>query len=813
MIKRILLLVVILWGEVHAVSAQKSGNFRARQMNVKDQRLLLQLSSTYFTVVKENEIDLDSSLVHVSQIFSISRLPVIAEGIDDPGILKNASWADQRKPLIGEKQLTFLNGKKHAMLAILLGAYYAFEPGNHLQAHNNSLRYLAEGIKDCDEGGYTELKLAANRLLGKIYMKDQNFRAADQLFSQVKEEFIKNGDLPAAATTCSWWGLFAPVTPTSTIPRIVHTEMAVQLFKSAGDPEGTVNSLVNDSYLHMLSYNMGAAEKLDKEAQEIAESFSYPYIHYVTGALMSITMFQGKFGEPLTYAIESVNSAERTNDTLSLPYFYGVVAVLYANEGGRDELALNWEKKSIDLFVSQHEPCYMAFNDMVLGLLHQGRKSEASQFIERVSHQVPPVTVMDKLFYYLTIGAYNTETRQWASAHQAYEQATLYETELEKHGLNVRKPTILINLANLYFKEGKFKQAGSYYRQYFAQPAVQKGGFLSNKTVAYENLLTIDSLAGNLKARLSDYRDFMNITVQNYTVSKVRLAEELQVKYATTAKINQIKLLKQKAELEQENLKQANRAKNITIAGIIMVMVIAGLLYRQGAIRKKNNAIITRKNETMQRLLDEKEWLVKEIHHRVKNNLHTVICLLESQAMYLENDALQAVENSRHRIYAMSLIHQKLYQSEDIKVVDMKIYLADFATYLQESFGSPENVRINLFADPIKLGAGQAIPVGLVVNEAVTNAFKYAFPNQRNGEINITLQRSAGKIHLVIADNGIGFDCSGQEANSLGLDLINGLTLDLRGDIVIESSNGTSIKLIFESERVDLSAGSEEVLV
>jgi two-component sensor histidine kinase len=336
---------------------------------------------------------------------------------------------------------------------------------------------------------------------------------------------------------------------------------------------------------------------------------------------------------------------------------------------------------------------------------------------------------------------------------------------------------------------------------------------MSNKTVAYESLLKIDSITGDQKAQLSDYRDLMGITVQNYNVSKVRLAEELQVKYATAAKINQIKLLNQKAELEQENLTQANRTKNITIAGIVMVMIIAGLLYRQGANRKKNNEIIIRKNQAMQRLLDEKEWLVKEIHHRVKNNLHTVICLLESQAMYLKNDALQAVENSRHRIYAMSLIHQKLYQSEDIKVVDMKIYLTDFIIYLQESFGSPENISINLSADPIKLGAGQAIPVGLVVNEAVTNAFKYAFPNQSDGQINITLQRLNNKIHLLITDNGIGFVQSDQEASSLGLNLINGLTLDLRGDIVIESHHGTRIGITFDSDAISRPVGHEEVLL
>jgi len=811
-IKKVLVFVLILGVEAITATAQKSGHFGASQLNVASQSLLLELSSTYFTVVKENEIDLDSSLIHVSKMLSVSRLPIVAKGLDDQDILNNADWVDQRKPLTGEKQLVQVAGRKHASLSVLLGAYFAFEPGNDSTAKSKGRKYLEQGIKECEEGNYYTLKLAARRLLGKLYLKDQNFSEADKLLSEVNNEFLKRNNQAAAAVTCSWWGLYAPVTTGSTGPRIKHIEWAAQLFRSIGEKEGLVNSLVNDSYLHMLSYDMASAEKLDKEALGIAESLRFPYTHYVTGALMSITMFQGKFGEPLAYAIESVKSAETTNDNIALPYFYGVVAVLYENEGDRDEVSIDWGKKSIDLFVREHEPCYMALNSMVTELLIRKRRAEALEFIKKVSLRAPPATVMDKLFYYLTIGLYSSDIREWAAAHKAYDQAASFENDLEKHGLSVRKPTILLNLAILYFKESKFNEARSYYRRYLAQPAIIKGGFLADKTAAYENLIKIDSLSGDKNAQLKDYRQFMNITLQNYTISKVRLAEELQVKYATEAKVNQINLLNQKAKLEQDNLQQANLTKNITIAGIVLVMVIAALLYRQAKARKNTNNVITRKNELMQKLLDEKEWLLKEVHHRVKNNLHTVICLLESQAIYLENDALKAVENSRHRIYAMSLIHQKLYQSEDIKVVDMRTYLTDFITYLEESFGSPEGIKIILAADPIKLGAGQAIPIGLIVNEGVTNAYKYAFPVRRNGEIVVTLKRTGDKIHLGICDNGIGFDEPSQEVNSLGLELIKGLTLDLRGEIILATENGTSINIIFKGDQSAISADLEEVL-
>src|SRR5258705_13014161 len=120
-------------------------------------------------------------------------------------------------------------------------------------------------------------------------------------------------------------------------------------------------------------------------------------------------------------------------------------------------------------------------------------------------------------------------------------------------------------------------------------------------------------------------------------------------------------------------------------------------------IVRKQNALILEKNQQLEHMLVEKNWLLKEVHHRVKNNLHTVICLLESQAEFLENDALKANEKSQHRIYAMSLIHQKLYQTEDVKTIDMKKYLPEFIQYLSDSFDTSNQIRFQLDIEPLKL--------------------------------------------------------------------------------------------------------------
>jgi two-component sensor histidine kinase len=234
------------------------------------------------------------------------------------------------------------------------------------------------------------------------------------------------------------------------------------------------------------------------------------------------------------------------------------------------------------------------------------------------------------------------------------------------------------------------------------------------------------------------------------------------------------------------------------MAGSGLLLIIAGLLYRQNRQKQKGNAIITHKNELLQKLVEEKEWLLKEVHHRVKNNLHSVICLLESQAAYLENDALKAIEESQHRIYTMSLIHQKLYQSEDVKAIDMSVYIPELVQYLSESFDTSNYINFDLMIGPIHLNASQAIPLALIINEALTNSIKYAFPGNNKGEITISLSDIGDQYKLVLADNGIGMHQNSEDGqDSLGMQLMNGLTEEIGGTISIENNSGVKITIVF----------------
>ncbi len=321
-------------------------------------------------------------------------------------------------------------------------------------------------------------------------------------------------------------------------------------------------------------------------------------------------------------------------------------------------------------------------------------------------------------------------------------------------------------------------------------------------------LFLCDSSAGDYVSAIRHLNINKRLEDSFATISKVKAVQQIKIELETQKKEEEIRakdqsivVLTQRNQIQQADLGKSKMIRNITIWGIFILLFGGGLLYRQYRQKQRANGVITLQNELLEKVVREKEWLLKEAHHRVKNNLHSIICLLESQAYYLENDALMVIETTQQRVYAMSLIHQKVYQSEDISTLEMGSYIAEFVDYIRDSFGRPERIHFNLAIDTVRLEITKAVPIALIINEAITNCFKYAFPGEREGEISIELRREGGgRIRLSVADNGIGMDPAIDitELNSLGIKLMKGLSEDLRGEIIFEINNGTRVQVFFD---------------
>ena len=356
-----------------------------------------------------------------------------------------------------------------------------------------------------------------------------------------------------------------------------------------------------------------------------------------------------------------------------------------------------------------------------------------------------------------------------------------------------------------YFSTKNYSRASEFLAKF--QQVVEQTKIPASRAQYLAYAFRLDSVKGDYRSAFIHQSQYKALEDSLFSEKKSRQIAQLQTEFETQQKEDEIrlksqdiKLLTQGATLGKAQLQQAKLVRDLTLAGTVVFILIAGMQYRRYREKQKTNLLITDKNRALEKLVAEKEWLLREVHHRVKNNLHTVICLLESQAAYLENDALVAVESSQHRIFAMSLVHQRLYQSADIQTVDIANYLSEFIMYLRESFGSPANITFQQDIGSIRLDVSQAIPLALIVNEAATNAIKYAFPKNRQGVIRITLVHEAGdSIRLSIKDNGVGIPEIVQSGNlnSLGLELIRGLTDDLKGKVQFVVNNGTSVIVLF----------------
>lgn len=225
---------------------------------------------------------------------------------------------------------------------------------------------------------------------------------------------------------------------------------------------------------------------------------------------------------------------------------------------------------------------------------------------------------------------------------------------------------------------------------------------------------------------------------------------------------------------------------------------ISGVVVSSHDITERRKA-----EELVKASLKEKEVLLQEIHHRAKNNMTVITSLLQLQSGHIEDENYKEIfKNSINRIKSMALIHEKLYKSKDLANVDFNDYLKDMINSMFMSYGlSSHKVALKTDIDDVALGVDIAIPCGLIINELVSNSLKYAFPEDRDAEMEISMHRNdKAEFELTVSDNGIGMpeDVDFRKTDSLGLTLVNALVKQLQGGIEVYKEKGTKFIITFK---------------
>jgi len=224
------------------------------------------------------------------------------------------------------------------------------------------------------------------------------------------------------------------------------------------------------------------------------------------------------------------------------------------------------------------------------------------------------------------------------------------------------------------------------------------------------------------------------------------------------------------------------------------------LLYYEGVLEDiTENKSAT---EAIKRSLAEKETLLREVHHRVKNNLQVVSSLLRLQSETIRDPRTRlAFEDSRNRVSSMALVHEKLYQSRDLASVNLREYVRDLVAHLCRSYaGNSQRIRLLIHVEDVALGADEAIPCGLILNELVSNSLKHAFPGERKGALRVELAKlDAAMVALTVSDDGVGLPAGFgfEHAETLGLQLVKTLTEQLGGTVEVRCEAGTEFRVRF----------------
>lgn len=277
--------------------------------------------------------------------------------------------------------------------------------------------------------------------------------------------------------------------------------------------------------------------------------------------------------------------------------------------------------------------------------------------------------------------------------------------------------------------------------------------------------------------------------------SNARIAE-MQEEYESGRK--DVLIAEGNAQLERRAL----TIKAITM-GAVLFLVAALFAYRAYRLKRKGEAEVVRQKQVIEAQLKEKELLLREIHHRVKNNLQTVSSLLSIQGRGITDEtARQAVNDSRLRVKSMALIHQDLYREGDLTGVQMPDYVAKLANGLVTSYNVSDRVQLDLRVQPINLDVDTAVPLGLILNELVTNSLKYAWPDGNAGVLRIEMTEADGELIIMVADDGIGMKDGEKVAaggTGFGLGMIRTFASKLKAEHTITNGNGTAVRLVVRS--------------
>jgi two-component system, sensor histidine kinase PdtaS len=497
--------------------------------------------------------------------------------------------------------------------------------------------------------------------------------------------------------------------------------------------------------------------------------------------------YKGEYDSAIGAYSEALQTFITVGDTLSMATVYMNAGIVYEEMNKADE-AIEYYNKALEISYIKNDKENIAILLNNLGVVYMEQKHELDKALDYFKQSMDRFIDMGQergiSSIYNNIGEIYEGKRKFEMAVQSYEKAlALYEANGEKQGV----VSSLRNLGDVHMKMQQYTKALSFLSRGITM--AEEIGFKKARLDIYEVMTELYTRQGNYQDALRYNNLYYGLkdSIMNENLQEKML--EFQTRYETEKKNNEI------ARLQLEKLEQSARLKNqrlITYSLLIVFLVISGItviLFYYYNLKKKANA--------------EKEVLIKEIHHRVKNNLQTISSLLSLQNNYIANNEIKDIVNeSQGRVKAMALIHQLLYQQEPGSKIDFNQYLQQLCEAISDGYSvSTGEIDCSVNCKGIFLDIDTAIPIGLIANELFMNAFKHAFTkNIDRGRIEVLLSRQNEDNYIfTFKDNGIGLpdDINIENSQTLGLRLVYILVRQIKGVMHFKVDHGTEFTIVF----------------
>ena len=803
-----ILLLLIILVPTTAVSQNK-------QADIEQQRLHLNLSWGFLYVVRQNQVDKDSTLAQTSRQLKIDRLILITQN-DEVPFYENKNFVSGKEELRFLKmQLSKYSGNENIRLLNAIGWMYCFEQGNlnnnldSARLYLDRAKVLAETLND--DKGYNETLC----YLGLYYYKKTDVKSADSCLETVITRCKKSGNKIDEALALSYKAVYYPFGLCPFEVRIDYLKKALGLYRQLNDKEAQALTLINTAYFLFVNKDVAECKKLTLQSLQIQKEIDFPFTQYTTDLLALISFVEGNNANYLKYSLESIRTIEATGDTVGRGYFYARAGDAYHEVDNKPEECVQWYLRALDEFRKNGGDLsmYKLMVNLSMQMEMLGRSKEVIALIGSLMKEYPPLNAMDKQNLFMALGGAYFKIGETVTSGKYYREAEKLEPAVQAVSGEANTGYIDYTIGFYYFHTKQYERSRPYFMK-ILNDQLSTGVGLAAFNEIHLALFTIDSAAGHYLDAAKHLREYTRLNDSIYNETQSKQIQGWDILYNTEKKEKNLELLTKENQVKELSLKKAAIIRNIIItsAVLLLALLFVGYLFKQRhnvKLQLKQDEINER-NEQLQsalakqkKLTVEKEWLMKEIHHRVKNNLQIVISLLNVQSDYLDNpSAINAIQESRERMQAIALIHQKLYQTDYGNLIKMKSYIEEMISYLQ-NFTDSGQVKFVLAIDDLNLDVSQAVPLGLILNEGITNALKYAFPNHSPGKISIDLHQTDDQnIVLKIRDSGKGFpedfDFAGHK--SLGIQLMKLFAEQLDGELGFENNHGAEIRLCFKKQ-------------